>query len=346
MDEGTPKQRIFSGIQPTGRLHLGVYYGAMQNWVRLQHQYDCVYCIVDQHALTIEYDPAQLQGRILDAACLYLASGLNPRNCILFVQSRVPEHTELTWYFSTIASLGQLERMTQFKDKVEQHGAANLGLLAYPVLMAADIVLYKARAVPVGEDQSQHLELTRDLVQRFNRIFGEVFPEPKILLTRGKRVIGLDNQGKMSKSKPEHTAIYMTDPPEVVWEKVRPAVTDPARMRRTDPGDPNKCPIGLLHFALSSPQDVSWVQHGCTTASIGCIECKKKLATNIEHEMSPIRERYRELHQRPAEVWDILRDGADRARAIAQETMAEVRDAMGLTEPSGDPNGTGSPLDS
>jgi tryptophanyl-tRNA synthetase len=260
------RKRIFSGIQPTGQLHLGVYYGAMQNWVRLQYEYDCVYCIVDQHALTVEYDTALLQGRILDAACLYLASGLDPNNCILFVQSHVKEHTELTWYLSTIASLGQLERMTQFKDKAEQHGSANLGLLAYPVLMAADILLYKAEAVPVGEDQSQHLELTRDLVQRFNHHFGEIFPEPQTLLTPGKRIIGLDNQGKMSKSKPEHTSIFMTDPPDVVWAKVRPAVTDPARQRRTDPGDPHKCPIGLLHYALSSPQDISWVEHGDSRA--------------------------------------------------------------------------------
>jgi tryptophanyl-tRNA synthetase len=325
-----PRKRIFSGIQPTGQLHLGVYYGAMQNWVRLQHEYDCIYCIVDQHALTVEYDTSLLQERILDAACLYLASGLDPSNCVLFVQSDVPEHTELAWYLSTIASLGQLERMTQFKDKVEQHGASNLGLLAYPVLMAADIILYKAQAVPVGEDQTQHLELCRDLVERFNRLFGEVFPEPEILLTRGKRIIGLDNQGKMSKSKPENTTLLMIDPPEVVWAKVRPAVTDPARQRRTDPGEPSKCPIGLLHFALSSPKDISWVQHGCTTASIGCIDCKKKLAENIEHEMGPIRERFYELKGRPDYVRGILEDGGKRARAIAQETMAEVREAMGL----------------
>ncbi len=328
------RKRIFSGIQPTGQLHLGVYYGAMQNWVRLQYEYDCVYCIVDQHALTVGYDTALLQGRILDAACLYLASGLDPNNCILFVQSHVKEHTELAWYLSTIASLGQLERMTQFKDKVEQQGSANLGLLAYPVLMAADIILYKADAVPVGEDQSQHLELTRDLVQRFNHHFGEIFPEPQTLLTSGKRIIGLDNQGKMSKSKPEHTSIFMTDPPDVVWAKVRPAVTDPARRRRNDPGDPHKCPIGLLHYALSSPQDISWVEHGCTTAAIGCIDCKKRLATNIEHEMGPIRERYEALRSRPGDTWDVLKMGAARAHEIAAATMAEVRDAMGLTPPT------------
>ena len=328
------RRRVFSGIQPTGQLHLGVYFGAMKNWVALQDSYDCVYCIVDQHALTIEYDPSLLQGRILDAACLYLASGLDPRKSILFVQSHVPEHTELAWYLSTISSLGQLERMTQFKDKTAQHGSATLGLLAYPVLMAADILLYKAEAVPVGEDQTQHLELTRDVAQRFNRLFGDVFPEPEILLTRGKRVIGLDNQGKMSKSKPEHTSIAMIEPPERVWEKRRTAVTDPARVRRSDPGDPHKCPIGLLHFAVSSPEDVAWVVEGCTTAGIGCIDCKRRLAANIEVEMGPIRERYELLRAQPAQVWDVLRDGADRAREIAASTMVEVREKMGLRSPA------------
>jgi len=326
-------RRVFSGIQPTGQFHLGVYYGAMKNWVQLQDTYDCIYCIVDQHALTIEYDTDQLQQRVFDGACLYLASGLDPAKSILFVQSHVKEHTELAWYFSTIASLGQLERMTQFKDKVAQHGTPNLGLLAYPVLMAADILIYKAEAVPVGEDQSQHLELTRDLVQRFNNRFGPIFPEPDTLLTRGKRIIGLDNQGKMSKSKPEHTSIAMIDPPEVVWAKVRPAVTDPARVRRSDPGDPNKCPIGLLHYALSSEEDIAWVNLGCTTAGIGCIDCKKRLAANIETEMGPIRHRYEELRSTPTFVWDILHDGADRARAIASSVMSEVRTAMGLMPP-------------
>jgi tryptophanyl-tRNA synthetase len=323
-------QRVFSGIQPTGQLHLGVYYGAMKNWVQLQDSYDCVYCIVDQHAQTIEYDPATMQQRTLDAACLYLASGLDPEKCILFVQSHVKEHTELAWYLGTIASVGQLERMIQYKVKVEQQGTASFGLLAYPVLMAADIMLYRAAAVPVGEDQTQHLELTRDLAERFNTRFGKVFVEPEILLTRGKRIMGLDNQGKMSKSKPESTSIAMIDPPEVVWQKVRPAVTDPARVRRNDPGDPNKCPIGLLHYALSSDEDIAWVNHGCTTAAIGCIDCKKKLVQNIENDMGPIRRRYEELQATPDVVWDILRDGADRARAIAVTVMADVRASMGL----------------
>ncbi|HWE63768.1 MAG TPA: tryptophan--tRNA ligase [Chloroflexota bacterium] len=323
-------RRIFSGMQPTGVLHLGSYYGALQNWVRLQDSYECIYCIVDQHALTAGYDPARLRERVFTLACLYLASGVDPAKSILFVQSYVPEHTELAWYLSTIAPLGQLERMTQFKDKAQQHGHTDLGLLAYPVLQAADILVYKADAVPVGEDQSQHLELTRDLAQRFNHRFGPVFPEPQTLLTPGKRIIALDNEGKMSKSKPDNTSIFMTDPPEVVWAKVRPATTDPARKRRTDPGDPGKCPIGILHRALSSPEDVAWVEIGCTTAAIGCIDCKKKLVENIEKEMGPIRNRYYELSGNPELVWGILRDGAKRAHAIASQTMDEVRRAMGL----------------
>jgi tryptophanyl-tRNA synthetase len=323
-------KRIFSGMQPTGILHLGSYLGALQNWVALQDSYECIYCVVDQHALTVEYDRSLLQGRVLDAACLYMAAGVDPRRSILMVQSHVHEHTELAWYFSTIAHLGQLERMTQFKDKAEQHGGANLGLLAYPVLQAADILVYRADAVPVGEDQSQHLELTRDLAQRFNHRFGEVFPEPQTLLTRGRRILALDNQGKMSKSKPDSTSIFMIDPPAVVWEKLRPATTDPARKRRSDPGDPHKCPIGVLHYAMSSPEVIAWVEHGCTTAAIGCIDCKKRLAESIEQEMRPIREKFLDLRSRPDEVWEILAEGADRARAIAAATMEEVRSAMGL----------------
>lgn len=323
-------RRVFSGMQPTGVLHLGSYYGALQNWVRLQESYECIYCIVDQHAITVEYDPSTLQERVFTLACLYLAAGVDPKQSILFVQSHVPEHTELSWYFSSIAPLGQMERMIQFKDKMQVHGHAELGLLAYPVLQAADILLYKAEAVPVGEDQSQHLELTRDLAQRFNHRFGPVFPEPQTLLTPGKRILALDNEGKMSKSKPENTSIFMTDPPEMVWAKVRPATTDPARKRRTDPGDPGKCPIGILHRALSSAEDLAWVEEGCTTAAIGCIDCKKKLVENIERELGPIRVRYEELSGNPDMVWGILREGAQRARAIAAETIAEVRTAMGL----------------
>lgn len=323
-------KRVFSGMQPTGILHLGSYLGALKNWVALQDSYDCIYCVVDQHALTVEYDRQALLDRVLDAACLYMAAGVDPERSILFVQSHVHEHTELAWYLSTIASLGQLERMTQFKDKSEQHGGANLGLLAYPVLQAADIMVYKAEAVPVGEDQSQHLELTRDLAQRFNYRFGEVFPEPETLLTAAKRILALDNQGKMSKSKPESTTIFMTDTPDMVWAKLRPATTDPARVRRSDPGSPVKCPIGILHYALSTPEEVAWVEHGCTTAAIGCIDCKKLLAQSIEREMHDIRERFLDLRARPEDVWAILRDGAERAGAIAAATMREVREVMGL----------------
>ena len=322
--------RIFSGMQPTGVLHLGSYYGALQNWVRLQDRYECIYCIVDQHALTVDYEPAALQERVITLACLYLAAGVDPAKSILFVQSHVPQHTELAWYFSSIVSLGQLERMTQFKDKAEQHGGANLGLLAYPVLQAADILICRADAVPVGEDQSQHLELTRDIAQRFNYRFAAVFPEPQTLLTPGKRILALDNSGKMSKTKPDSTSIFMTDDPEMLWAKLRVATTDPARKRRTDPGDPAKCPVGVMHRAVSSPEDNAWVYEGCTTAGIGCIDCKRKLAENIEAHMKPIRERYFALRGEPETVRAILAHGAARAGAIAEQTMAEVRAIMGL----------------
>lgn len=322
--------RVFSGMQPTGVLHLGSYYGALQNWVRLQDHYECIYCIVDQHAITVDFEPAALQERVFALACLYLAAGVDPAKSILFVQSHVPQHTELAWYFSAIVSLGQLERMTQFKDKSEQHGSANLGLLAYPVLQAADILLYRADAVPVGEDQSQHLELTRDVAQRFNFRFAPVFPEPQTLLTPGKRILALDNSGKMSKTKADDTSIFMTDEPELVWSKLRVATTDPARKRRTDPGDPAKCPIGVMHRAVSSAEDNAWVYEGCTTAGIGCLDCKRKLAENIEAQMKPIRERYLALRAEPQTVTDILADGAARAQRIAEETIAEVRSLMGL----------------
>ncbi len=323
------RKRIFSGIQPTGSLHLGNYLGAVQNWVRLQDAYDCIICIVDLHALTIEYDPRTYQKRVMDMALDLMACGIDPARCILFVQSHVPEHTELEWLLATISPLGALERMTQYKDKAQQHADnLNLGLLAYPVLQAADIMIYKAQAVPVGEDQAQHLELTRELVRKFNHRFGHVFPEPETILTEAKRVPGIDGLGKMSKSK--GNTIELTEPADEIWDKIRPAVTDPARKRRSDPGNPNNCPIGLLHYAISSPEQQEFITWGCTTAGIGCIDCKKILNENIQAMLDPIRARRAELAAHPDEVRAALRDGAARARAIAQETMREVKEAMGL----------------
>ena len=323
------RTRVFSGIQPTGSLHLGNYLGAVQNWVRMQDTYDCIICIVDLHALTIEYDPRAYQERVMEMALDLMACGIDPERCILFVQSHVPEHAELQWLLATVAPLGALERMTQYKDKAQQHADnLNLGLLAYPVLQAADIMLYKAQAVPVGEDQAQHVELTRDLARKFNNRFGHVFPEPETILTEAKRVPGLDGLGKMSKSK--GNTIELTEPADEIWNKIRPAVTDPARKRRSDPGNPNNCPIGLLHYAISSQEQQEYITWGCTTAGIGCIDCKKILNENIQAMLDPIRTRRAELAARPDEVRAALHDGAARARAIARETMREVKEAMGL----------------
>ena len=327
--EGSTRIRVFSGIQPTGGLHLGNYVGAVQNWVRMQETHDCIICIVDLHALTIEYDPQTYQERVTDMAIDLLACGIDPARTILFVQSHVPEHAELQWLLATIAPLGALERMTQYKDKAEQHkDNLNLGLLAYPVLQAADILLYKAQAVPVGEDQVQHLELTREIARKFNHRFGPVFPEPQTILTKARRLPGLDGLGKMSKSK--GNTIEITDGAEEIWAKLRPAVTDPARKRRNDPGNPNNCPIGLMHYAISSPEQQEYITWGCTTAGIGCIDCKKILNENVNALLAPIRERRAELAERPDDVRDVLREGAERARTIARQTMREVRAAMGL----------------
>jgi tryptophanyl-tRNA synthetase len=327
---GEGRVRVFSGIQPTGGLHLGNYVGAVQNWVRMQETYDCIICIVDLHALTIEYDPQTYQERVMGMAIDLLACGIDPARTILFVQSHVPEHAELQWLLATIAPLGALERMTQYKDKAEQHkDNLNLGLLAYPVLQAADILLYKAQAVPVGEDQVQHLELTREIARKFNHRFGAVFPEPQTILTRARRLPGLDGLGKMSKSK--GNTIEFTESAEEIWAKLRPAVTDPARKRRTDPGNPNNCPIGLMHYAISSPGQQDYITWGCTTAGIGCIDCKKILNENVNALLAPIRERRAALAKRPDDVRDVLRAGAERASAIARQTMREVRAAMGLS---------------
>ena len=323
------RTRVFSGIQPTGVLHLGNYLGAVQNWVRMQDTYDCIICIVDLHALTIDYDPATNQERILNMAIDLMACGIDPARCILFVQSHVAEHSELQWLLSTVAPIGALERMTQYKDKAQQHeDNLNLGLLAYPVLQAADILLYRAQAVPVGEDQAQHLELTREITRKFNNRFGDVFPEPETILTKARRLPGLDGLYKMSKSR--GNTIELTDAPEQIWAKLRPAVTDPARVRRSDPGNPNNCPIGLMHYALSSPEQQEYITWGCTTAGIGCIDCKKILNDNVNAMLAPIQARRAELAADPAYVRGVLDDGAARARAIARDTMRDVKQAMGL----------------
>ncbi|MFN8652771.1 MAG: tryptophan--tRNA ligase [Gemmatimonadales bacterium] len=329
--------RIFSGIQPSGELHIGNWLGAVQNWVRLQTQYDCIFCVVDLHAITGKYDPAQLAQRTREMTIGLLASGVDPNRATLFVQSHVREHSELQWLLNPVTPVGELERMTQFKDKSARFESIPAGILTYPILMAADILLYKADLVPVGEDQVQHLELARELCRKWNAEFaggGEFFPEPQPMLTEAKRIMGLDGQAKMSKSL--GNTIGILEPPEEVWNKLRPAKTDPARVKRTDPGTPENCNIYALHRYFSPPETVQTVAANCRSAGWGCIECKKVLADNLNAALAPVRERAAEYAARPARVTEVLAEGARRARNIAQETMREVRARMGFLPADGD----------
>ena len=323
--------RIFSGIQPSGELHIGNWLGAVQNWVTLQLSYDCIYCVVDLHAITGKYERTTLAQRTRDMAIGLLASGIDPARVLLFVQSHVPEHSELQWLLNTITPIGELERMTQFKDKSQRFESIPAGILNYPILMAADILLYRADLVPVGEDQTQHLELTREIARKWNAEFGgnqDYFPEPKPLLTEAKRIIGLDGQAKMSKSL--GNTIGLLDTPEEIWAKLRPAKTDPARVTRRDPGNPEVCNIYHLHQYFSPPETVALVAENCRGAGWGCLDCKRVLADNMIRTLAPIRERALELQAHPERVDQILGDGAAAARRIAAETMREVRERMGF----------------
>ena len=322
--------RIFSGIQPSGALHIGNYLGAVKNWVELQHRYESLFCIVDYHAITVPYDPAELPGRTRDMAISLLAVGLDPSKCSIFVQSMLPEHTELAWILNTVTPLGELERQTQFKEKTAKEESILAGLLNYPVLQAADILLYKADLVPVGEDQVQHLELTREIARRWNARFAAdgFFPEPKPLLTPTKRIMGLDGQAKMSKSL--GNTIDLLEEPAQVWEKLRPAMTDPARQRRQDPGTPEICNIYHLHKAFSTADVVETVAVNCRTAGWGCIDCKKVLHESMERELTPIRARAKEIMAKPSTVTDALAKGAEHAGEMARKTMKDVKKRMGL----------------
>jgi len=330
--------RIFSGIQPSGELHIGNYLGAVKNWVKLQHEYDSIFCVVDYHAITVQYEPSQLRQRRREMIVSLLAAGIDPNVATVFVQSQVPEHTELAWIFNTITPLGELERQTQFKEKAQRQESVAAGLLNYPVLQAADILLYRADKVPVGEDQVQHLELSRVVARKWNSLFndGEVFfAEPQPLLTPTRRVMGLDGKTKMSKST--GNTIGLLETPESIWEKLRPAVTDPKRIKRTDPGTPEVCNIYHLHKAFSAPETVDHVAVQCRTAGWGCIDCKRVLFDSMERELAPIRHRAEELSARPSDVDDAVASGAHRCSSLARETMDVVRERMGLAgaEPDG-----------
>lgn len=326
--------RIFSGIQPSGELHIGNYLGAVQNWVRLQEGRDATFfCVVDLHALTGNYEPADLRRRRHEMAVSLLAAGLDPERCTLFFQSAVPQHAELAWIFNTVTPLGELERQTQFKDKSGRQESVITGLLTYPVLQAADILLYHATRVPVGEDQVQHLELSREIARRWNARFAAdtpYFPEPQPLLTPVRRLMGLDGQAKMSKSI--GNTIGLLETRDQIWEKLRPAMTDPARVRKSDPGNPDVCNVFSMHKAFSDEPTQATVAANCRSAAWGCIECKKVLAESMENVLVPIRCRAADIGSRPSFVTDVLEDGAQRARTTAQETMRQVYERMGLTD--------------
>ncbi|MFB3787182.1 MAG: tryptophan--tRNA ligase [bacterium] len=323
------KSRIFSGIRPTGGIHIGNYFGALRNWVQLQDSYDCVFGVVDYHALTTPFEPAAMPRLCFDMMAALLAAGLNPDRCALIFQSDVPEHTELAWILSCIAPLGQMERMTQFKDKSQQTPEnINLGLLSYPALMAADILIYRANAVPVGEDQVQHLELTRDLARKFNNAYGEFFPEPEALLTETPRIMGLDGKNKMSKSLDNHISLF--EPADTLQQKIMTAVTDENRKRRSDPGNPDVCNIFSLHKIFSTPEEVAMIDRECRVAGIGCVDCKKILLSHMEPFIAPLRDKHQALQDNPDMVYDIAEQGVNRCRPIAQETMAGVKERLGI----------------
>jgi len=323
--------RVFSGIQPSGELHIGNWLGAVVNWVELQTRYDCFFCVVDLHAITARYEPAALAERTREMALGLLASGIDPARATLFVQSHVAEHSELQWLLTTVTPLGELERMTQFKDKSQKFESVPAGLLAYPILMAADILLYRAKLVPVGDDQTQHLELAREIARKWNAEFapdGEFFPEPGPLLTKARRIRGLDGQAKMSKSL--GNTIGVLESPESIWQKLRPAQTDPARVKKTDPGTPEICNIYSLHQQFSPPETVAQVADNCRGARWGCLDCKKVLAENISNRLAPIRARAEALRAEPGRVERVLAEGAARARETAGATMVAVKERMGF----------------
>ena len=322
------KRRVFSGVQPSGEAHLGNYLGAFRQWVNLQDTYDCLFCIVDQHAITGQYDPAFLPQRIFDMAVSLLAVGLDPKRCSIFVQSDVPDHTELAWLLNSVTPVGELERMTQYKDKSSRLESIPAGLLNYPILQAADILIYQAEAVPVGEDQLQHLELSREIARKWNAKFGEVFPEPQAIVGGTGRIMGLDGDAKMSKSL--GNTVGLLAEPEEVWAQVRTAVTDPQRIRKDDPGRPEVCNVYSLHEFFTDPAELPDIAEKCRGGLRGCVDCKKILSESIASEFAPFRERAAHYRQNPQEVLEILAEGAERARVLSGETMDEVRRRMGM----------------
>src|SRR5579872_5072582 len=340
----TPKtrKRVLSGMRPTGKLHLGNYVGALQNWVGMQDQYECYFCVVDWHALTTDYaDTSRVKENSIEVLFDWLAAGLDPERCTMFMQSHVPQHAELHLLFSMITPLAWLERVPSYKEQqanLTEKDLNTYGFLGYPLLQAADILVYKGNFVPVGEDQVPHVELTREIARRFNMFYkldgAAVFPEPQPLLTRTPKLPGTDGR-KMSKSY--GNTIMMADPEPVVRQKLKTMVTDPARVRRSDPGNPDVCPVGDLHKIFSDKATIAKVYEGCRSAGIGCIECKSWVADALVNILNPMQERRKKYEENPRLAWDILEAGSARARQVAEATMTEVREAMGISldyEPS------------
>jgi tryptophanyl-tRNA synthetase len=326
------RKRVLSGMRSTGRLHLGNYVGALQNWVRMQDEYECFFMVADWHALTTDYaDTSKIKENSLEVVLDWLAAGIDPEKSVVFIQSHVPAHAELHLLFSMITPLGWLERVPTYKeqrDNIKDKDLGTYGFLGYPVLQAADILVYKGNAVPVGEDQVAHVELTREIARRFNGFYGEVLPEPQALLTPAAKLPGTDGR-KMSKSY--GNTVMLTDPEPVVRQKLKTMVTDPARVRRSDPGNPDVCPVGDLHKIFSSKETLAKVNEGCRSAGIGCIECKGWAADALVQLLNPMQERRRKFEENPRLAWDILESGTERARKTAGETMEDVRAAMGMS---------------
>jgi tryptophanyl-tRNA synthetase len=325
------KKRLLSGMRPTGPLHLGNYHGALANWVRLQDPYDCFFFVADWHALTSDYEkPDFIRGYTTEILLDWLSAGLTPEKSTLFIQSRVKEHAELFLILSMITPVPWLERNPTYKDQIDQLNNKDLstfGFLGYPVLQAADIIMYKPYGVPVGVDQAPHVEITREIARRFNYLYGPVFPEPEVILTETPKLLGTDRR-KMSKSY--GNAIFLSDPPETVAAKVGAMITDPQRMRKSDPGNPDVCNVYDFHKLYSPPEVTAEVNRRCRTADIGCVECKKLMAGHLNAFLDPIRERRRFYLERPGLVEEIITAGSDKARQTARRTLEEVRAAVKL----------------
>ena len=329
-------KRVVSGMRPTGKLHLGNYVGALANWVQMQDRYECFFFVADWHALTSDYaDTSKIKENAMEVTLDWLAAGLDPAKCTIFIQSHVPQHAELHLLFSMVTPLGWLERVPTYKEQRENVADKDLsmyGFLGYPVLQAADILIHKGNVVPVGEDQVAHVELTREIVRRFNQFYQlkdePVFPEPQALLTKTPKLPGTDGR-KMSKSY--GNTILLTDRVLTVRQKLKTMVTDPARVRRSDPGNPDVCPVGDLHKIFSNAETMAKVNEGCRSAGIGCIECKGWAADSLVQTLKPMQERRKKYEENPRLAWDILEAGNTRGRQSADATMNEVREAMGMS---------------